>query len=241
MTHVNWARILIITALCLVFATATNERNSNETGKNCIEPGSSKICSGNGVCESGKCQCWELDEELDPLYKYSGQYCEECPYCRGQRCLNFLPCLECVYRDALNASTKCSEACEFKYVLIDTISSTPSEKLCETDDNYGCFITFKYSYSEQNGTMVYAKRKKDCYEGYTSKKLFTPKIKYSLSFVPVLGFSLLAVIAYIMLLCILMPRCCDSCGQQRMFVLVQPSMNNYPSCDVVRYAQRSTT
>ncbi|KAJ8949551.1 hypothetical protein NQ314_008175 [Rhamnusium bicolor] len=69
--------------------TITWDKISNNGTEACVEPGYENICSGHGNCSNSSCQCNRLeplDNESESLFEYSGKFCEECPYCKGQRC-----------------------------------------------------------------------------------------------------------------------------------------------------------
>lgn len=127
--------------------------------ESCIEPGFEKICSGHGICIEGGCVCDSL-EEIDPLYKYSGKYCEECPYCKGQRCENVFDCLKC------RNTTACVDSCQL--TLTKSLNETADEKSCLVEDENGCFVSFKYRY-ESGKLIVVINEHKECYNGYTGK------------------------------------------------------------------------
>lgn len=120
----------------------------------CIEPGYETPCSGHGSCIDGSCFCESL-EEIDPFYKYTGRYCEECPYCKGQRCENIYKCLQ----DRNNS-------CHLKRISV--VNGNVDEKSCLIEDENGCFVSFKYHYA--NGELIIGvDDHKECYNGYSSK------------------------------------------------------------------------
>lgn len=143
--------------------------NKNAKQSSCVEPGSKVPCSGKGSCLNGTCMC-QSDEE-DPLYRYSGKYCEECPYCPGQRCSNFLPCLECWNFGIRQKNFSCNGECSFAIIVVDNISRNVSQddKMCDVEDANGCFVLFKYFYSDVNEVTVFVKKDKMCFNGYNGR------------------------------------------------------------------------
>lgn len=141
------------------------KQNQNSIDSSCIEPGYTQVCSGHGICTNGTCHCDSLGD-ADPLYRYSGKYCEECPYCNGQRCDKIFPCLNC--KNA--AKLGCDATCELNFVFTATVVANKSldEKACFVEDQEGCFVRFKYVYENESLT-VFGNYQKDCYDGYRSK------------------------------------------------------------------------
>ncbi|XP_020286322.1 integrin beta-PS-like [Pseudomyrmex gracilis] len=126
-----------------------------ETNSTCIPPsgGNVEICSGRGDCICGSCHCHERDN-----IRYSGQYCEECPTCPGQRCEELKDCVECVAYDAgpLAKENKC-DLCMHDIDIVDDIEEDPAKdernnaRICPTPGDEGCTFVFKYQY-HRNGT-----------------------------------------------------------------------------------------
>lgn len=104
---------------------------------------------------------------MDPLYRYSGKYCEECPYCKGQRCQKIFQCLkECqTYGTCYNTS------CGLPFV-VDNYNGADRglhEKHCLVEDENGCFVTFKYGYENDEALLVFKSNRKECYNGSARK------------------------------------------------------------------------
>lgn len=131
----------------------------------CIESGYKVPCSGHGICIDGHCLCESL-EDVDPLYRYSGRYCEECPYCKGQRCEKVSECVKCLKTPTCSADNFCDN------ISVDSLVTNTSldEKSCFIEDENGCFITFKYAY-ENGELIVFGGDKKECYNGYQCESL----------------------------------------------------------------------
>ncbi|XP_037089546.1 integrin beta-PS-like [Pollicipes pollicipes] len=68
----------------------------------CVAPGDTKPCSGNGLCECGKCVCDEGESGL-----FVGRYCEDCPTCQG-KCNEYRACVECVAFDSGDLQGNCN-------------------------------------------------------------------------------------------------------------------------------------
>lgn len=103
------------------------------------------------------------------MYRYSGKYCEECPYCKGQRCEKIFRCLQECQKDLSCDNTFCG--LQLKYSSVSnfaTNNSSLDEKLCLVEDENGCFISFKYTYANDE-LLVFESNHKDCYNGYASK------------------------------------------------------------------------
>ncbi|KAK1136188.1 hypothetical protein K0M31_000753 [Melipona bicolor] len=124
--------------------------NCKETNSTCIPSNSEtmEICSGRGDCICGSCHCHEKDN-----IRYSGQYCEECPVCPGQRCEELKNCVECVAYGTgpLAENGKC-DACLHQIDIVDKIVENPEEdrktgaRICRTPGDAGCTFVFKYEY-----------------------------------------------------------------------------------------------
>lgn len=52
-----------------------------------------------------------------------------------------------------------------------TIDRSPDEKLCLIEDENGCFISFKYTYRNDE-LLIFINDEKECYNGYASKSRF---------------------------------------------------------------------
>lgn len=133
----------------------------------CTEPGKERPCSGHGICIDGSCNCDSL-EDIDPLYRYSGKYCEECPYCNGQRCEKIFKCLKECQENEMCYNTSCGLPFIAAKSYAVTNNRSLDEKRCLIEDENGCYINFKYVY--ENGVlMVFKSDKRDCYNGCASK------------------------------------------------------------------------
>ncbi|KAJ8954438.1 hypothetical protein NQ318_011114 [Aromia moschata] len=145
--------------------TTPEEDNSTISDESvCVEPGYEKICSGHGTCTNGMCQCDRLElleNETESLYEYKGQFCEECPYCTGQRCEQIQPCLECVLQ-----GRNCIFSCHIYYNVVENVQKhSLNDKMCETEDINGCRFRFKYIYNENNDILVDLEKQKRCVNG----------------------------------------------------------------------------
>lgn len=174
----NHPKFVLYTTLCLTILflfvkstkvnvtliDANSTRSTEDSNLLCIEPNHREICSGNGVCMNGTCHCWGLDHEIDPFFKYSGKYCEECPYCKGQRCGKFMPCVQCVLNDKTrNCSLKCSSV---NYSVVGVLKiEDGGDKLCEREDENGCVFLFKYIYNNRNALELFIEKGKTCLDG----------------------------------------------------------------------------
>ncbi|KAM0732640.1 Integrin beta-PS [Formica fusca] len=126
-----------------------------ETNSTCISPsdGNVEICSGRGDCICGSCHCQERDN-----IRYSGQYCEECPTCPGQRCEELKDCVECVAYNTgpLAKDGKC-DLCMHEIEIVDIVEEDPVKdeetgaRICRTPGDAGCTFVFKYQY-HRDGT-----------------------------------------------------------------------------------------
>lgn len=128
----------------------------------CIEPGHEKICSGHGECRSGICKCDSLkplENATGYLYEYSGKFCEECPYCKGQRCHKLLPCVQSLMRNLTD------NRCDINYNLVENLQLKYNDKLCQVEDDRGCMMSFKYFYDDNASLYVDLERKVKCLNG----------------------------------------------------------------------------
>ncbi|XP_015190709.1 PREDICTED: integrin beta-PS-like [Polistes dominula] len=124
-----------------------------ETNSTCILPSTNKvgksstICSGRGDCICGKCHCHEKDK-----IRYSGEFCEECPNCPGQRCEELKDCVECMAYGTGPLAQNGTCNCYYQINIVDVVEEDPENdyKLdthyCRTDGDGGCFFAFKYEY-----------------------------------------------------------------------------------------------
>ncbi|EZA50855.1 Integrin beta-PS [Ooceraea biroi] len=141
-----------------------------ETNSTCMPPGgNAEICSGRGRCICGNCHCQELQN-----IRYSGQYCEECPLCPGQRCEELKNCVECtVHKTGPYANNgKC--VCVHEIETVDVVEEDPVKdeqtgaRICRTPGDAGCTFVFKYQYHRE-GTggdikifKIQAEKEKTC-------------------------------------------------------------------------------
>ncbi|KYQ55161.1 Integrin beta-PS [Trachymyrmex zeteki] len=121
-----------------------------ETNSTCIPPSGEnvEICSGRGNCICGSCHCHERDN-----IRYSGQYCEECPTCPGQRCEELKDCVEYVaYDTGPLAKNGEYDLCMHEIEIVDTVEEDPMKdeeadaRICRTPGDAGCTFVFKYQY-----------------------------------------------------------------------------------------------
>lgn len=75
----------------------------------------------------------------------------------------------------LIAGLKCDEQCDASVSVVGEVvrNVTQDDKICEVEDGNGCFITFKYFYSDAHELFIYADNEKICYNGYNSELLPT--------------------------------------------------------------------
>ncbi|XP_043285447.1 integrin beta-PS-like [Venturia canescens] len=141
-----------------------------ETNSTCTPPGDkSEICSGRGDCICGSCHCREKNG-----IRYSGQYCEECPTCPGQRCEELKDCVECVVH---NAGPLVKSGCAMCYHQIDVVEkveedpekdATTGARICRVPGAEDCSFVFKYElYRSGSGGdikiyQIYAQKERDC-------------------------------------------------------------------------------
>ncbi|KAG7201582.1 hypothetical protein KM043_004327 [Ampulex compressa] len=120
-----------------------------ETNSTCTpNSDAAEICSGRGDCICGSCHCQEVDN-----IRYSGQFCEECPTCPGQRCEELKNCVECMAYNAgpLAQDGKC-DMCLHQIDTVDVVEEDPAmdqetgARICRTHGDAGCTFVFKYQY-----------------------------------------------------------------------------------------------
>ncbi|XP_014600603.1 PREDICTED: integrin beta-PS-like [Polistes canadensis] len=145
-----------------------------ETNSTCILPStdkaekSSTICSGRGDCICGKCHCHEKDK-----IRYSGEFCEECPNCPGQRCEELKDCVECMAYGTGPLAQNGTCNCYYQISIVDVVKedSENDYKLdthyCRTDGDGGCFFAFKYEYvgkgkNKDNTIKILVQKKPEC-------------------------------------------------------------------------------
>nr|XP_022914247.1 integrin beta-PS-like [Onthophagus taurus] len=135
--------------------------NRNDT---CIsQTGNGLICSGHGNCVCGECQCNQDG------YKYSGNHCEECASCPGQRCEELHPCVECqVFKTGKYNESHCEMVCiDFNTTTVTKIEEDTENhdiKTCRVFDDEGCAILFQYQYGANKELIVVAQDHKECPE-----------------------------------------------------------------------------
>ncbi|XP_043581912.1 integrin beta-PS-like [Bombus pyrosoma] len=121
-----------------------------ETNSTCISSNGEtmEICSGRGDCICGSCHCHEKDN-----IRYSGQYCEECPICPGQRCEELKNCVECMaYGTGPFAENGKCDACLHDIDIVNKVVEDPEKdqetgaRICRTPGDAGCTFVFKYEY-----------------------------------------------------------------------------------------------
>ncbi|XP_026673834.1 integrin beta-PS-like isoform X2 [Ceratina calcarata] len=121
-----------------------------ETNSTCMASNgeNTEICSGRGDCVCGSCLCHEKDN-----IRYSGQYCEECPICPGQRCEELKNCVECVVHNAgpYAEGGKCDQ-CLHQIDIVKKVEEDPEKDqdtgahVCRITGDTGCTFVFKYEY-----------------------------------------------------------------------------------------------
>ncbi|XP_063358668.1 integrin beta pat-3-like [Cydia amplana] len=122
----------------------------------CRAPYSEKVCSGNGICQCGECNCTRLDSKGN---LYHGAFCENCHDCDGNRCKELEKYVLCVYT---NETTK--EACDEKFQSKNTYVffvnkteiNTPKyhlAKRCTILRDDGKSIIFKHRYYRKDANM----------------------------------------------------------------------------------------
>ncbi|XP_014480334.1 PREDICTED: integrin beta-PS-like isoform X1 [Dinoponera quadriceps] len=128
-----------------------------ETNSTCIPPssGNAQICSGRGDCICGSCHCHEWNN-----IRYSGQYCEECPTCPGQRCEELKDCVECtVYKTGQLAKDGNCDLCPHEIDIVKVVEEDPLKDeetgahICRTPGDEGCTFVFKYQYQNNRGDI----------------------------------------------------------------------------------------
>uniref|UniRef100_A0A7G3AQR4 Integrin beta n=1 Tax=Lutzomyia longipalpis TaxID=7200 RepID=A0A7G3AQR4_LUTLO len=139
--------------------TACDCRASNDT---CINPHDGEICSGNGECVCGTCNCKITDEG-----RYSGRYCEKCPTCSG-RCHEFKDCVQCqVYQTGPMGDDKdlCMQNCTLFTPITEevvTADETKDEVLCTFYDEDDCRFQFVYTDRDDDKVVVRAQEEREC-------------------------------------------------------------------------------
>lgn len=141
-------------------------------------------------------------------YRFSGKYCEECPYCKGQRCANFMPCIECVL---LHEKHNCDSRCPFNFTLVREVirNVENDDKMCTVENADGCFFTFKYNYFDKTTSPIVAiENHYLCLNGTKCKYIFLIFRFFNIFFVAVLIFFFWAVVIYIFFIMILVSKTC---------------------------------
>ncbi|EFN88858.1 Integrin beta-PS [Harpegnathos saltator] len=143
-----------------------------ETNSTCIPPsnGNVEICSGRGDCICGSCHCHEWNN-----IRYSGQYCEECPTCPGQRCEELKDCVECtVYKTGRLMKDGNCGLCSHDIDVVKVVEEDPMKdeetgaRICRTPGDEGCTFVFKYQYYSNRGDIriykILAEEERTCPE-----------------------------------------------------------------------------
>ncbi|XP_047349920.1 integrin beta pat-3-like isoform X3 [Vespa velutina] len=141
-----------------------------ETNSTCIPPSrdnaeeSLTICSGRGDCICGKCHCHEKDK-----IRYSGDFCEECPNCPGQRCEELKDCVECMAYGLGPLAKNGTCDCLYRIDIVDIVREDPENDyksdahFCRTDGDQDCFFLFKYTYvGKDNVIKILVQREREC-------------------------------------------------------------------------------
>jgi len=81
--------VVIFTQVVVSFGYGPGDESSQGISSDlCIAPGSAEVCSGNGNCVFGSCQCEA---------GWTGRFCTECQNCRAastEHCEEYRPCVE---------------------------------------------------------------------------------------------------------------------------------------------------
>ncbi|XP_069683530.1 integrin beta-PS isoform X2 [Periplaneta americana] len=124
----------------------------------CIPPGGGDVCSGNGECKCGFCECYEVNDG-----RYTGKFCEKHPTSAG-RCPDFKNCVQCLmYQTGPLTKEEC-EKCPFVPISVDVVEADieAGEVLCSYQDEDGCLFLYVYTYSENNTLIVRAGEERKC-------------------------------------------------------------------------------
>lgn len=100
-------------------------------------------------------------------FRYSGQYCDECPTCAGQRCQELRNCVECqAFKSGKFNVSECKENCtSFNTKIVHKIENNEDEniKTCTLIDDKGCSFIFQYDVGQKQ-LKVKAQKEKYCPE-----------------------------------------------------------------------------
>ncbi|XP_077300389.1 integrin beta-nu-like isoform X2 [Arctopsyche grandis] len=107
----------------------------------CTSPWNNDLCSGNGVCNCGKCKCTEKGGK-----NYAGRYCETCSNCNNPACSVYEKCV----LNELNIQLSAKEPCISQDGTIFIPKHVPTS-FPETSDEQQCVIRIDDKRSKEDG------------------------------------------------------------------------------------------
>ncbi|XP_062567576.1 uncharacterized protein LOC134229802 isoform X2 [Saccostrea cucullata] len=127
----------------------------------CASDSSGNICSNNGVCKCGVCEC-------NP--GYYGQSCEQCQNCGG-KCNELKSCVACTsfndfsgYKDERECSDNCASYNIRPMSPFLSPRSVTNSKMCQVFNKNNCFYTFAYTTTGNDVTEVSVLQQQVCPE-----------------------------------------------------------------------------
>lgn len=142
------------------------ECKSNWTGPSCSCPlfndfcigPNGKVCSGNGICHCGRCNC--TTSNTTEAW-FSGPYCDDCPTC-DSKCDEFRSCVECqTWQTGDYEEMECQRRCALNATLVAQFSKEKS-RFCEFQDENGCTYQFTYRFNAMGKAVVEVLSDKEC-------------------------------------------------------------------------------